>query len=119
MPAADMDLLRQLNDDYIASVRNSDVKRFREILSEDFMNTNPDGTLVDRAGFLGQVARPFTLANFAASEVKIRMMGDAAIIHAKTTYTKPDGQSGAGRYTDIWQRRDRRWQCVAAQVTRG
>jgi ketosteroid isomerase-like protein len=41
-----------------------------------------------------------------------------AIIHAKTVYTKPDGQPGAGRYTDIWQKREGRWLCVAAHVTR-
>jgi ketosteroid isomerase-like protein len=51
--------------------------------------------------------------------VKIRLFGDFAIIHAKTVYRKPDGQSGAGRYTDIWMRRDGRWRCVAAHVTRG
>jgi hypothetical protein len=41
-----------------------------------------------------------------------------ALIHARTTYTKEDGRAGAGRYTDIWQRRDGRWLCVAAHVTR-
>jgi ketosteroid isomerase-like protein len=53
------------------------------------------------------------------SDVRIRILGEIAIIHARTTYTRPDGQPGAGRYTDIWQRRDGRWQCVAAHVTRG
>jgi ketosteroid isomerase-like protein len=52
-------------------------------------------------------------------DVRIRIFGDFAIIHAKTVYRKADGQGGAGRYTDIWQRRDGRWLCVAAHVTRG
>lgn len=119
MPANDMDVLRQLNDDYIASVQNSDVKRFQEILSDDFMNTNADGTLVDKVGFLQQIAKPVTISGLGCTDVRIRVMGDAAIIHAKTTYTKPDQQPGAGRYTDIWQRRSGKWLCVAAQVTRG
>ena len=45
-------------------------------------------------------------------------MGDFAIIHARTSYTLPDGRTGNGRYTDIWARRDGRWLCVAAQVAR-
>ena len=45
--------------------------------------------------------------------------GYVALIHAKTVYTKPDGAPGAGRYTDIWQKREGRWLCVAAHVTRG
>ena len=32
----------------------------------------------------------------------MRLMGDFAIIHARTTFTLPDGRPGAGRYTDIW-----------------
>jgi hypothetical protein len=34
-------------------------------------------------------------------DVRIRVMGDVAIIHARTTYTLADGRHGAGRYTDV------------------
>jgi ketosteroid isomerase-like protein len=54
-----------------------------------------------------------------AEEVCIRIFGDMALIHARTRYRKPDGQPGAGRYTDTWLRRGSRWLCVAAHVTRG
>ena len=47
----DIDELTFLNRDYVASVQNSDVKRFDEILSADFFCSNPDKSLVDRAGF--------------------------------------------------------------------
>jgi hypothetical protein len=46
-------------------------------------------------------------------------MGDFAIIHARTTYTKADGKAGAGRYTDMWALRNGSWLCVAAHVMRG
>ena len=36
-------------------------------------------------------------------------MGDFAIIHARTAYTRPDGSAGGGRYTDCWVKRDGRW----------
>jgi ketosteroid isomerase-like protein len=52
-------------------------------------------------------------------DVRIQVVGDIGIIHARTAYTKPDGQPGAGRYTDIWWRADGRWRCVSAHVTRG
>jgi ketosteroid isomerase-like protein len=51
-------------------------------------------------------------------DVNIRVMGDFAIIHARTSYTLPDGRQGGGRYTDIWARRGGKWLCVAAQVAR-
>src|SRR5687767_10727236 len=89
----DMERLQKLNRDYIRSVQESDVARFDQILSEDFLNSNPDGSLVDRAGFLAQIAPPAAISNLAAHDVRIRLIGDVAIIHARTTYTKRDGQA--------------------------
>src|SRR5256712_13073909 len=119
MAATDLQTLEQLNRDYISSVQNSDVRRFDEILAEDFLCSNPDGSLVDRAGFLVQTARPVTISNLEARDVKIRIMGDVAIIHARTTYTMPDGRAVSGRYTDVWARRQGRWLPVSAHVTCG
>jgi uncharacterized protein (TIGR02246 family) len=117
--AHDRDALIALNRDYVRSVQQGDVGRFDEILAEDFVCTNPDGSLVDRAGFLAQTARPVTIAGLEAHDVDLRILGDVAIVHARTTYTLPDGRQGAGRYTDVWARRDGRWLAIAAHVTRG
>ena len=117
--AAELNTLQELNRGYIRSVRTSDVRWFDENLAEDFVNSNPDCSLVERAGFLAQVARPSAVTNLEEDDVRIRVLGEVSIIHARTTYIKPDGQPGAGRYTDVWQRRGGRWLCVAANVSRG
>ena len=117
--AQDRDALIALNRDYVQSVQQGDVRRFDEILADDFVCSNPDGSLVDRAGFLAQTARPVTIADLEAHDVDVRVLGDVAIIHARTTYTLPDGRQGAGRYTDVWARRAGRWIAIAAHVTRG
>jgi ketosteroid isomerase-like protein len=114
----DIDTLMELNRDYIQSVQHGDVRRFDEILADDFLCSNPDGSLVDRKAFLEQTAKPVAIANLEAHDVNVRLMGDFAIIHARTTYTRPDGQAGAGRYTDVWARRGGRWLAVSAHVTR-
>ena len=114
----DLETLTKLNLDYVNSVQNSDTRRFDEILSDDFLNTNPDGSLVDKAGFLKQIAPKARISNLACHDVSVRVMGDFAIIHARTSYTLPDGKAGNGRYTDIWAKRGGRWLCVAAQVAR-
>ena len=115
---SDLKTLEDLNRDYISSVQNGDTKRFGEILSEDFLNTNPDGSLVDKAGFLKQIAPPVKIKDLACHDVNVRVMGDFAIIHARTSYVLLDGRPGQGRYTDIWARRNGKWLCVAAQVAR-
>ena len=116
--ASDLEQLTELNETYIRSVQTSDVARFDQILADDFLCTLSDGTLLDRQRFLEYTARPVTIANLAAQDVNIRILGDVAIIHARTTFTQPDGGAGEGRYTDIWAKRHSTWLAVAAHVTR-
>ena len=115
---ADLDALLALNDDYIRSVQAGDARRFAEILADDFLCSNPDGSLVDKAGFLAQTARAVTIRGLASEDVRVRLLGDVAIIHARTAYTTAEGERRNGRYTDVWARRGGRWLAVAAHVTR-
>jgi ketosteroid isomerase-like protein len=115
---SDRERLESLNRDYISAVQNGDVGRFDQILAPEFYCSNPDGSLVDRAAFLAQTARPVTISGLEAHEVLIRLLGDVAIVHARTRYKRPDGQPGAGRYTDVWARQGGRWLAVSAHVTR-
>jgi ketosteroid isomerase-like protein len=115
---ADLEELSKLNDDYIHSVQYSDVKRFNEILADDFLCSMPDASLLDRKAFLEYTAQPALIRNLQAYEVNIRLMGDFAIIHARTSYSNVDGSTSGGRYTDVWARRNGKWLAVSAHVTR-
>jgi ketosteroid isomerase-like protein len=115
---SDVDALTALNRDYIHSVQHGDVQRFDELLAEDFLCSNPDGSLVDKKEFLAQTARPVTISGLTAENVKVRIIGDVAIIHARTSYTTADGEQRNGRYTDVWALRDGQWLAVSAHVTR-
>src|ERR1700712_491626 len=114
----DIDDLTSLNHDYVASVQNCDVKRFDEILAQDFYCSNPDKSLVDRAAFLRQTAVPVTILNLKAEDVRIRVLGDFAIIHAATSYTTADGRQAHGRYTDCWTKQNGKWLAGSAHVSR-
>jgi ketosteroid isomerase-like protein len=116
--SSDRAALQALNDAFIRSVASSDAAWFERHLTDDFLNSNPDGTLSDRAAFLRQVARPLAVRDLACEDVRIRLFGPSAIVHGRTTYTKPDGERGAGRYTDVWVVEHGRWRCAAADVTR-
>jgi ketosteroid isomerase-like protein len=114
----DVDVLAALNRDYIQSVQDGDVRWFDGILADDFLCSNPDGSLVDKSQFLAQTARPVTISGLTAEDVKVRLLGDVAIIHARTSYTTADGEQRNGRYTDVWALRDGKWLAVSAHVTR-
>ena len=58
----DLEILTQLNEDYLASDQNGDVQRYGEMLAEDFTASLPDLLLRDKKQFLRLMAapRPFT-----------------------------------------------------------
>lgn len=116
--ASDVDVLRDLNGHYIHSVVHSDVARFTEILADDFLCTNPDGSLIDKPQFLRQTAVPVSFTDFDVDDLKIRVLGDVAIIHGRTRFALKDGRRGRGQYTDVWEKRQGRWLAVSAHVTR-
>ena len=91
MIQSDLEVLTVLNRNYIQSVQDGDVQRFEEILADDFLCSNPDGSLVDKNQFLAQTARPVTITGLEAQDVRVRILGDVAIIHARTSYTTADG----------------------------
>jgi len=110
----DLETLTALNRDFTASVQNGDVKRFEEILADDFMMSTPDGSLLDKAEFLKLTAQPVTFSGLVEEDVRIRLLGDFAIIHARFNSRFTDGKQRRGRYTDNWARRDGTWVAVSA-----
>jgi ketosteroid isomerase-like protein len=116
--ASDVDVLRDLNGHYIHSVVHSDVARFTEILADDFLCTNPDGSLIDKPQFLRQTAVPVSFTDFDVDDLRIRVLGNVAIIHGRTRFVLKDGRRGRGQYTDVWEKRQGRWLAVSAHVTR-
>jgi ketosteroid isomerase-like protein len=117
-PASDLQTLLALNEDYVRAVERSDVARFQQILADDFVATLADGSVLDRHAFLAHTRHPAAVTDITAHDVKVRLMGDFAIVHARTAFTFSDGKAGEGCYTDVWARHDGRWLAVAAHVTR-
>ncbi|MBW8867777.1 MAG: nuclear transport factor 2 family protein [Acidobacteria bacterium] len=114
----DVQALTRLNAAYIDCVVTADADRFATILADDFVCSNPDGTLVDRDEFLRRTRSATRLQSMAIDDLRIRVIGSVGIIHARTTYVLGDGRQGAGRYTDVWALRGGTWLAVAAHVTR-
>jgi hypothetical protein len=55
----DLEVLLELNRNYVRSALESDVRWYAENLSEDFYITAPDGTLLNREAFLKRIANPY------------------------------------------------------------
>ncbi|OOG37256.1 hypothetical protein B0B52_18965 [Polaromonas sp. A23] len=108
-----------MNQEFITAVKTSNMAWFENHLAPDFLNSNADGSLSGRAEFLKRAALPIQVGDFAVHDVLVRLFGETAIVHGRTTFTQADGQAGKGRYTDVWAQQSNRWVCVAADVSRG
>jgi len=117
-PEQDRETLVALNHHYVRSVGEADTAWFETSLAKDFLNTNPDETLMGRAAFIAQTSRVSGLRNIREHAAVVRPFGDFAITHARTTVQQPDGLEGGGRYTNDWLVREGSWRCVSARVTR-
>jgi len=115
--ASDGEILLRLNDEYLRAAERSDRGWFEEHLAPDFLCSRPDGTLLDRTAFLVRASAPSSLSGLEGHDIVVRLLGDVALVHARTTF-RDGGRPGHGRYTDVWARRDGRWVAVAAHVTR-
>ena len=94
----DLETLTALNRDFVASVQKADVKRLDEIFADDFMVSTPDGSLLDKAEYLKLAAKPVTISGLVAEDVRIRLLGDFAIIHGRFNSRSADGEQRRGRY---------------------
>ena len=112
--AEDLAILERLNNDYVHSDQFNDVKRFSELLAEDFIIQTP-GVTRNRAEFLEFIAKPRPFKDLAVRDVKIRILSDVALVHGRVTYTMlAGGVDQEALYTDTYQKRDGTWVCVSA-----
>ena len=109
-------ILYDLNANYIRAFAESDVVWYREHLADDFVCTLADGRRIDKAAFLKRNAEGPGVTDIDHELVDIKLMGDVALVHGTTLYTR-DGAPAATSYTDVWWRSVGRWQAVAAQLT--
>jgi ketosteroid isomerase-like protein len=112
--AAERRTLEALNQGYLRAAEHADLEWYREHLADDYLCSTVDGALSDKAGFLDRIALRRGGSDFAAHDVRIRFVGDLALVHAGFSCTRRDGQVGRGRYTDVYARRGGRWLCVSA-----
>jgi ketosteroid isomerase-like protein len=115
----DEQVLQALNAGYVQAFLDSDVAWYDQHLDADYLVVFSDGSFHDKGSLLAAAAHPVTnMKSFPTVNVTIRRFDDVALIHAENPYERTDGLKGVNRYTDIWHKRNGRWLCIAAHVTR-
>lgn len=111
-------ILHELNQAYVDAFLHADAGWYDAHLAADFVCIEADGAVLDKAQFLHRAAAGPDVAAYRLAEVRVRLLGDVALIHATGVFTRPDGTTGVSRYTDVYAKHAGSWQAVAAQITR-
>ncbi|HTU40980.1 MAG TPA: nuclear transport factor 2 family protein [Candidatus Aquilonibacter sp.] len=100
---------------------NRDARSLDAMIGANFVNTEYDGAVSDRAKFLADIKDPqFNLTTLTIQDPKVSMYGDAAVVvgtyRTKGTYAGKSYEH-IGRFTDTWVFVEGRWQCVASHTS--
>jgi uncharacterized protein (TIGR02246 family) len=116
------DELAQIEQRLIKTWLAGDREAYSALLADDWTTTDISGRVLTKAEVIRQQfgppvpARP---ADAGIDDVNVRLIEEGvAIVTGLTTVTLKNGSSIALRFTDVFQKRDGRWQAVVSQGTR-
>jgi ketosteroid isomerase-like protein len=117
---ADASRLIALENAWNQAQVHHDAKAVSSLISDDFVYTDYDGTVMNKADFLKDLKDPDYRASLVANDgVRVISYVNAAIVvgtyHSKGTY-KREPFEHYGRFTDTWLYQDNKWQCVASHT---
>jgi hypothetical protein len=111
--------LVELAHDLARAVSEHDVDRLERLLASEFTLQGAAGQL-DRASFLEAAAGPYEIDEFTYEEIDPEVYGNTAVLVSRYhQVARLDGRDLTHRMhvTDIWTRREARWQIVRRHAT--
>jgi hypothetical protein len=111
--------LVELAHDLARAVSEHDLARLDQLLAAEFTLQGAAGQL-DRIEFLEAAAGPYEIDEFAYEQIDPEIYGNTAVLVSRySQVARFEGRNLTHRMhvTDIWTRRDARWQVVRRHAT--
>lgn len=116
--AADRAELAQLENEWMSAMQVRNMDRLEELVADGFRFTAPHlhPEPMTREQWMGAAREGYTIVSFAYEEMDVDVFGDTGVIHARYSQMasfESTNLSNLFLLTDVWGRRDGRWQVVA------
>ena len=112
------DQVKQLERDWLAADVKGDSASLRRIISDDFIGTSFDGSLLRKDDIIPQGAGPGGFAGAAPGETNARVFGNTGVLMG--VIKSGDGpDSKPIRVVLVFQKGSHGWQMIAAQMSHG
>jgi hypothetical protein len=116
--------LMQLERDIGAANVRRDKAFFERVEADEFIFTDSGGGTTTKAEDVASLDKPageFKLISYEVDDMKVSVYGNTAVVTGRTTTTlkgKDREIVNKSRFTDVFVRRDGRWQIVAGHSSR-
>ena len=114
--------ISQLERDWASAIVKKDAAALDRLLADEFNGTSPTAHTFPKAIALGEVkSGKYVVASMELDEISVNVYGDVAVAftsqNEKSQYAGKD-TSGHYHFTDVWAKKDGRWQVVASHGSR-
>jgi ketosteroid isomerase-like protein len=114
--------LLKLEKAFAEAIVKNDLEGIGRLVTDDWIIIDPNGEIIDRPRFF-EVIKSGALTHdvMESEDFRVRVYGDSAVVTALTcTKGRFMGQdfSTQERATDVFVKRDGRWQCALTHLTR-
>ncbi len=109
--------LRAINHRYVDAFAAGNGDFIDRLTAEDFVLTANDGAWRDRAEFVAQMRKAASLEGVSYDDVRVRLFGPVALLHAVFEGVQSDGKVAKVRYTDVYVWNGADWRLVSGQNT--
>jgi ketosteroid isomerase-like protein len=114
--------LLKLEKVFAEAIVKNDPEAIGRLVADDWIIIDPDGGIVDQKRFFEVIkSGALTHEMMESEDFRVRVYGDSSVVTGVTrTKGKFMGQefSTQERATDVFVKRDGRWQCVLTHLTR-
>jgi hypothetical protein len=116
------DEVREIERERLRALVNGEVERARQIHADDFQLINPAGGVLSRDQYLDMIASgEFRYRAWEPEAISVRLYGSVSVIRYRAEIEAVFQGNPIPRerywHTDLYEKRDGRWQVVWSQAT--
>ncbi len=110
--------LIKLENDWQRAIERKDRAFLQNLFTSEYLATDPDGITFTKSQELANLYKPDDVSSFVLSDFKVNVYCDTAVVTGRNTM-KFRGLAGKEeyRFTDVFVKRDGRWQAVASHLS--
>lgn len=116
------ELLSKTEQDWATALVKGDIAFTENLLSDDYVGTGTDGRRLTKAETIDEFrSGAFKSESMLVDRINVRVFGDTAVVtldQSEKSQSRGKDMSGRSRWTDVFMKRNGKWQLVANHGTR-